>query len=318
MLQLRAPMSTHRAMFHQVRPLVVSLAGVVLAACALTPSQPDLLASSPSLPSSTASSAPSIGTTSPAATGAPSATAAPPTSTAAPTSTTSNGDWQTVAQAMETRSLRLAVGSNTVTASVIRFDPQAYRVRVKYDQFNAGFLDQWNTVLQPLALINGGFFDENDRATGLVIFDGITRGETYQGFGGMVVINADGEFELRSLRQQPYDPDETLQQAMQSAPMLIQPGGEVSQLDADTARSRRSVIAQDRQGRVLLIAIDVPLLTLPELAQALAQSDLDLDAALALDGGRSTGLFLNTEPQRIAINSFDQVPLVLTVEPRAD
>jgi exopolysaccharide biosynthesis protein len=219
---------------------------------------------------------------------------------------------------METRSLRLAAGNSSATASIIRFDPQAYRVRVKYDPFNAGFLDQWNTALQPLALINGGFFDENDRATGLVIFDGITRGETYQGFGGMVVINADGEFELRSLRQQPYDPDEPLQQAMQSAPMLIQPGGEVSQLDADTDRSRRSVIAQDRQGRVLLIALDVPLLTLPELAQALAQSDLDLDAALALDGGRSTGLFLNTEPQRIAINSFDQVPLVLTVERRAD
>jgi exopolysaccharide biosynthesis protein len=303
-------------MFRRVRPLVVVLlAGVLLAACALTPSQPDLLAS-PSLSATTASSAPSIAATPPMAAGAPSGTAA--SSTAAPTGTTSTGDWQTVAQAMETRSLRLAVGSSSVTASVIRFDPQAYRVRVRYDQFNAGFLDQWNTALQPLALINGGFFDENDRATGLVIFDGVARGETYQGFGGMVVINADGEFELRSLRQQPYDPDELLQQAMQSAPMLIQPGGEVSQLDADTDRSRRSVIAQDRQGRVILIAIDVPLLTLPELAQALAQSNLELDAALALDGGRSTGLFLNTEQQRIAINSFDQVPLILTVDRHAD
>jgi hypothetical protein len=134
--------------------------------------------------SSAASSAPSIATASPTAASGPSGTTAP--STAAPTSTTASSDWQTVAQGMETRSLRLAAGNNTVTASVIRFDPQAYRISVKYDQFNAGFLDQWNTALQPLALINGGFFDENDRATGLVIFDGITRGETYQGFGGII------------------------------------------------------------------------------------------------------------------------------------
>jgi hypothetical protein len=60
--------------------------------------------------------------------------------------------------------------------------------------------------------------------------------------------------------------------------------------------------------------VNLPFLTLPELAQALAQSDLDLDAALALDGGRSTGLYLNSAQQRITINSFDQVPLVITVE----
>jgi exopolysaccharide biosynthesis protein len=222
--------------------------------------------------------------------------------------------WQQVDDAMEVRTLRLSAATSATDVTVVRFDPSAYRISVKYDPFAPGFLSDWNDALEPLAMINGGYFDENKRATGLVIFDGVKRSESYQGFGGMVVVNAQGQFELRSLRRQPYDPDEQLQQAMQSSPMLIQPGGEISQLEANDDRSRRSVIARDRQGRVLLIAIDLPMLTLSELAEALKQSDLDLDAALNLDGGRSTGLYLNTDAKRIAINSYDQLPLVLTVE----
>lgn len=290
--------------------LAVLLAAVLLPACTVTPTTSQLPSPSAPVAFSGAPVASSAALATPdAASASPSATTA-----ASPTGAPSSAGWTRVDDAMEARTLQLSAGASTATASIIRFDPQSYRVSVKYDPFQPGFLNEWNDALQPLALINGGFFDENDRATGLVIFDGVARGETYQGFGGMVVINADGQFELRSLRQQPYDPNEPLQQAMQSAPMLIQPGGALSELDADEDRSRRSVIAQDRQGRVLLIAVDLPFLTLPELAQALAESELDLDAALALDGGRSTGLYVNRE-QRIAINSFDQVPLVITVEP---
>jgi len=297
-------MSINRSSHRIARSLVVVLVScLLLAACMLTPTAQEVSSPSASVESSAAPETPD------AASPASSATAI-----TSPTGGSSNSAWTPIDSAMESRTMQLSAGNSTANASIIRFDPQAYRVSVKYDPFEPGFLNEWNDALQPLALMNGGFFDENDRATGLVIFDGVARGETYQGFGGMVVIGADGQFELRSLRQQPYDPDELLQQAMQSAPMLIQPGGEISDLDADEDRSRRSVIAQDRQGRVLLIAVDLPLVTLPELAQALAQSDLDLDAALALDGGRSTGLFVNGEQQRIAINSFDEVPLVITVE----
>src|SRR5688500_4273948 len=102
----------------------------------------------------------------------------------------------------------------------------------------------------------------------------------------MVVVNSHGEFELRSLRQKPSDPAEPLQQAMQSSPMLIQPGGTISELDTDEDRSRRTVIARDTSGRILLIACDWAAFTLKELATLLKESDLDLDAALNLDGGR--------------------------------
>jgi len=223
-------------------------------------------------------------------------------------------EWQTIGPSMELRKLLLSADGNAAQATVLRFDPQSYKVSVKYDVMNPGSVREWFNALKPVAVINGGYFDDKGRPTALVIFDGIRRGESYTGFGGMIAINEQEQVELRSLRQQPYDPAEPLRQAMQSAPMLIQPGGELSQLDPDEDRSRRSVIARDRQGRILLIACSTPSLTLPALASALHQSDLDLDAALNLDGGRSTGLYVQTAEAKVAIDSIEKLPLVLVVE----
>lgn len=230
----------------------------------------------------------------------------------------SDSGWQRVHAAMELRIMRLAAGATAGEATIVRFDPAAYRVRVKYDVRNPGTVREWYEALRPLAVINGGYFDTSGRATALVVFDGIRRGASYEGFGGMVAINERGEFELRSLSQQPFDESEPLQQAMQSAPMLIQPGGELAAIeDDDIDRSRRSVIARDRSGQILLIVSRTPTFTLRELAQALHRSDLEIDAALNLDGGRSTGLYLQTEAANVAIDSFERVPLVLVVEERA-
>lgn len=229
-------------------------------------------------------------------------------------SETVDGGWRQVDAAMEMRTPRLAANGQASHLTVIRFDPASYQIRVKYDVANAGSIREWFEAIKPVAIINGGYFDQNRKATALVIFDGIRTGESYQGFGGMVVINAQGQFELRSLRQQPFDPNEQLQQAMQSAPMLIQPGGVVSEFEPDNDRSRRTVIARDTQGRIMLIVSDAAIFTLSELAQALKQSDLEIDAALNLDGGRSTGMYVRTETADVRIESFDKLPLVLAVQ----
>ena len=222
--------------------------------------------------------------------------------------------WTEIGTALEFRRVRLRTGQQSGELAILRLDPGAYRIRVAYDSANPGRVSEWAAAIKPVALINGGYFDAEGKATALVIFDGIARGASYEGFGGMVVVNDQGNFELRSLRQQPYDPNEPIQQAMQSAPMLIQPGGTLSELDADEDRSRRTVIARDRGGRILMIACDWAVFTLAELARLLKESDLELDAALNLDGGRSTGMFVDTPTMRLTMDSFEPVPLVLVVD----
>jgi exopolysaccharide biosynthesis protein len=231
-----------------------------------------------------------------------------------PTSLPKDPDWRQIDTAMELRTLRLAAGNVATDCTITRLDPTAYRLSVKYDVQHAGTVREWFEALKPIAVINGGYFDAEGKATALVVFDGIRRGASYEGFGGMVVVNEQGGFEIRSLSRQPYESSENLRQAMQSAPMLIQPGGELADLQVDQDRSRRSVIGQDRAGRIVLIACNAPTFTLNELARALHESDLDLDRALNLDGGRSTGLYLQTVDANVTINSYEKVPLVLVVE----
>jgi uncharacterized protein YigE (DUF2233 family) len=199
---------------------------------------------------------------------------------------------------------------------VVRLDPAQVRLRVAYAPEQPRALRTWFDETQPTLAINGGFFTENYRSTALVVSDGTVSGSSYEGFGGMLAVAPDGGVALRALRDQPYDPGEPLAQAMQSWPMLVFPGGEPAPIEDDGKRARRSAIALDRAGRVLLIASATSEFTLRGLAEWLASSDLDVDRALNLDGGSSTGLFLSSGGLSEQIDSFGPLPLVLLVEPK--
>jgi exopolysaccharide biosynthesis protein len=53
--------------------------------------------------------------------------------------------------------------------------------------------------------------------------------------------------------------------------------------------------------------------TLDELADQLVKSDLSINVALNLDGGASTGLYMNAGSQHVAIDSPAQLPIVIIV-----
>jgi uncharacterized protein YigE (DUF2233 family) len=121
------------------------------------------------------------------------------------------------------------------------------------------------------------------------------------------------------LRRQPYDPAEPLVGAVQSFPLLVKPGGELGfPLSADNgARARRSVIAKDRVGRILLMVAPRGYFTLHELSAWLTASDLDLDIALNLDGGPSSGLWAAAGMRPLTsspLDSLGPVPAVIAVE----
>jgi uncharacterized protein YigE (DUF2233 family) len=130
----------------------------------------------------------------------------------------------------------------------------------------------------------------------------------------MLSVDAPGHVNLRSLRDQPYDSNnEQLQQAIQSTPMLML-NGKRTQFNANAASSRRSIVATDKQGRLLLIASPGQAFSLDELADLLASSDLSINSALNLDGGASTGLYMNAGSHHVAIDSLVGLPLVIVVK----
>jgi len=227
-----------------------------------------------------------------------------------------DSDWHIVAQGVEVRQIDPTIGQSTERLTVVRIDPVNVRFRVRYDAQQPRSLVQWGTDLQPLLVVNGGYFTPENQPLGLLISDGQASGTTYGDFAGMLAVDAAGTVSVRWLRDHPYDPAEPLQQALQSFPILVKPGGEVGfPADADDGQvARRTVVAQDRSGRILFIVASRGFTTLHDLAVFLTESDLDIHIALNLDGGGSTGLWLNGGDTRLVVDSFTPVPAVITVE----
>lgn len=204
---------------------------------------------------------------------------------------------------------------NQGTMYLVRIKPDQVRIRVAYDPQTPKNLRDWVSTLQPVVAINGGYFDPAYQATALTIADGIASGQSYDGFGGMLAVDGQGQVELRSLENASAAVSDDLQQAVQSFPRLVWDGQPLP-FEDDGQTARRTVVATDDAGRLLLIVTDQPVWTLTDLGQWLAQSDLGIVRALNLDGGPSTGLAINTTPTPLLLDSFTVLPQIILIEAR--
>lgn len=204
--------------------------------------------------------------------------------------------------------------NNEYTVTIARFDLHHVHISIGYQPDQPLSMNNWMKQTNALAVINGGFFDKRNRAVGLLISNGQSYGTSYSGFGGMLSVDDQGNVSLRSLRDQPYNPDnEQLEQATQASPMLMI-DGQRTQFQADASARRWSVIAMDKQGRLLLIVSPSLAFSLDELADLLVSSDLSLQTAMNLDGGASTSLYVNGGNQKATIDAFTLLPIVIIIK----
>lgn len=225
--------------------------------------------------------------------------------------------WIDAGPGVALRRMRVFQNDGITPVFVVRLDPTQVRFHVGYAPDEPRSLATWHKESGALVTINGGFFDENNHSTALVISGGTVSGNSYEGQGGMFAVDTAGNVSLRYLAEQPYDPGEPLVEALQSWPMFIKPGGTLVYTgSADEQPARRSAIALDTSGHVLLIVCTGSAFTLRGLADWLLASDLAIDAALNLDGGSSTGLYLDSGEHRERIDAFATLPMVLLVLPQ--
>ena len=242
----------------------------------------------------------------------------PPFPTATPTaSIIPDTGWELLQLGLERRIVNLFndTGSHVY---ILRLDPASYQFDIAYrDQPQT--LAQWQAETGALLVINGGYFrveDEKYIPNGLAVVDGQVIGSSFGDFAGMFAVTPYGP-ELRWLAQQPYDPNESLLAALQSFPVLVKPSGEIGfpVEHEDNKRARRTVIAQDQSGCILLVVTAKSYFTLHQLSVYLANSDLDLDIAINLDGGKSSGIILSN-PYNDYIPALSPLPIVITVYTR--
>jgi hypothetical protein len=226
--------------------------------------------------------------------------------------------WALLMPGLEKRVIEIHDGQNLQVESlhIWRIDQNYFQMDVAFDG-RPKTLETWQKETNAALVMNGGYYSiENERyfADGLTILDGVASGRSF-GFGGMLAINRD-RAELRWLVEQPYNSNESLQAALQSFPMLVLPGGGLG-FGAEReshAAARRTVIAQDRYGRILFIVAPQGYFTLHQLSLYLTESNLNLDIAINLDGGGSTGILV-ANPWEV-IPPTRALPFVILVHAR--
>ena len=227
--------------------------------------------------------------------------------------------WSTLQRGLERRVINLYNDQNQPVESVYiwRLDPKHFRIDVAFDE-RPKSLDSWQKETNASLVVNGGYYSiENERyfPDGLTILNGKPSGRSFAGFGGMLAIK-EGQAELRWLVEEPYNSYEPLQTALQSFPILVKPGGELGfgPERENHVSARRTVIAQDKQGRILFIVTPLGYFTLHQLSAYLTASDLNLDIAINLDGGGSTGILVASPREQISPTR--PLPFVILVYPR--
>ena len=251
----------------------------------------------------------------PSATFAP----APVPSVFPPPVTVADVGWSSVQPGLERRVIPIYDGQNqqVETVYVWRLDQDYFRVDVAFDETPKS-LDTWQTETNALIVVNGGFYSvENERflPDGLTILNGEAVGSSYAGLDGMLAIKDSGA-ELRWLVEKPYTSSERLQAGLQSFPVLVQPGGELgfAAERENNVSARRTAIGQDKNGRILFIVAPQGYFTLHRLSVYLTESDLNLDIAVNLDGGGSTGVLVASPRELIPPDR--SLPFVILVYPR--
>jgi hypothetical protein len=227
--------------------------------------------------------------------------------------------WSLLQPGLEQRVNNIYNTSNQLVESlhIWRLDQNYFRLDVNYDETPKS-LETWQRETNALMVVNGGFYSvDNERyfPDGLTIVNGVASGRSFNGFGGMLAIYA-SRAELRWLLQRPYNSSEPLQAALQAFPILVQPGGVLGfgTERGSNASARRTVIGQDKVGRILFIVAPEGYFTLHQLSLYLTQSDLNLDIALNLDGGGSTGILVANPREIIPPNR--PLPFVILVYTR--
>ncbi len=171
--------------------------------------------------------------------------------------------------------------------------------------------------------VNGGFFDRDFAASGLLLSGGTKLAETRRG-GGSGILTVHGSRAELFARDDVLPPN--LDFAVQCGPRLIERDGSVGIHRNDEKRAARTVACIRDAGRTLeLIVVFTPELpgdgpTLFELSRRLSEPLVAGDqsgcgSALNLDGGPSTGMMVPAAPE-LRHDPVGPVPFALVVETR--
>jgi uncharacterized protein YigE (DUF2233 family) len=194
--------------------------------------------------------------------------------------------------------------SEEVSITAVRCDPQNNKLSIDFDS-----LDQESNPREFLsiaarqdaaAMINGGYFDASFQPVGLVVKDGhsVSAISKQPALSGVFAIHKGGGVQL--IPRDSYRPDDSIESAIQAGPFIVDPGSKAGIRSDDLKQAQRTAIGQTLSGEIVFISTTP--CTLYELSEILTHHPdklgvIGFDRVLNLDGGPSTGLYLQSHEE---------------------
>jgi exopolysaccharide biosynthesis protein len=204
----------------------------------------------------------------------------------------------------------------SVELNLVFFNAKKCTFKVIDNPQQEGDLASAMQVAGCLAGVNGNYFHPDRTSLGLVVSDGVTihQPERARLLSGIMTVG-DGRITLQRFAE--FKPGKKIRQALQCGPFLIDHGKPVPGLNATAVAARTVLLGNGKDVWALLICEPV---TLAEMAEILATgrnfSELNIGRAMNLDGGSSTGMWVNAEPQAFYRREFKSVRNYLGIVPR--
>ena len=216
--------------------------------------------------------------------------------------------WQEIAPGLELVQIN-GPGALSSRITALRIEPEHYQFRVHYRPENPTPSEGWQMELATAAaFINANFYDSAGKAIGWLVEDGNSWVQPHPRYGGALIVRGKTVRVItRAALDQPVD------HAVQGFPTLVRSGAAANRLN-DVALARRSVMAEDQQGRILFFHVGGIGMTLSGFANWLVEQPLEIVNAVNLDGGGSSMLIFKADAN-IHNHSRDSVPAVLAIYP---
>lgn len=218
-------------------------------------------------------------------------------------------DWVPIAEGLEYKKLERS-GRQPYTVHAIRVDPRQYRldlVTPKSASTLAMTANDYRTTTASVMVINGGFFDENGKSLGLMVQSGQLLQPVRPVDWGIFIIE-DGVPKI--VHRDQFVFSDKVSMALQVGPRLVVNGRRPK--FKESLPSRRSLVAIDREGRVIFAVTGSSLLTTDRFATVAVRGEkvggLGAVDALNLDGGGSSQLTIKTDSFELSIPGEIPVP----------
>ena len=208
--------------------------------------------------------------------------------------------WERIGHGIDETNFKIN-GDSIISSSIaiVRADQRTHRVGV----IRASEFGWKRATVQALckssgatACVNANFFDEQDKALGLVISRGIMHQKIHKG-GGLLTGVLYWSPKAIGISHRDEFSAEGVVEAVQAGPRLVSKGTVVEGLKESSRSSNLSGICLDNQGHVLLFRVSSGVFggSLHQLQSVLTTPTIGCVEALNFDGGGSSSMYFSGE-----------------------